>query len=116
MVWAWSTSPFEVGKTSDTDFWYLIQSTIVQLVNLAIMGISVWKDSVGFSKETLVCVWALIGVAGLFTVVSLIVYPFCATDWSSLLAFSGNAAQAFVVLLLLGKRTPERLPVGSKNK
>ena len=101
----------ETGKTSDADFWYNISSSIFTIMANFAMIIQLTQGSRLSKQYMYVWIWFSVGV--LCAVVSVTIYPFCNTAWSSLLSFfatvSGFGATLSVAMTVANPRSDEPL-------
>jgi CDP-diglyceride synthetase len=101
----------ETGTTSDADFWYNISSSIFTIMANFAMIIQLTQGSRLSKQYMYVWIWFSVGV--LCAVVSVTIYPFCNTAWSSLLSFfatvSGFGATLSVAMTVANPRSDEPL-------
>jgi hypothetical protein len=87
-------SPHLQGTTNDADFWFLIQSTIVQLLGLVVSAL-IERKSGGLPKWR----WALpTAIAGACSIIAIPLYLVVPTEWSSFLSLVAGATQSFMIL------------------
>jgi hypothetical protein len=80
----------ETGTTSDADFWLNISSSIFTIMANSVMIIQLTEGS-RFSKRYMyVWIWFFLGI--LCASISVAIYPFCNTAWSSLMSFFATIA------------------------
>ncbi|CAK7217483.1 hypothetical protein SCUCBS95973_003168 [Sporothrix curviconia] len=93
---SYNYSTHERGAWRDADFWALVQQAITQLIGLAI-------TMVPLAKNPSVPPWAWQAPSlfiGLLTAVSIPLYLFAPTEWSSFTMLVGGAIQTFLTLQL----------------
>ncbi|KAJ5895613.1 hypothetical protein N7495_007304 [Penicillium taxi] len=98
------------GSIQDADFWYLIQSSIMSVLGNLTMVFPLLKKSWFSPAYNTMWISFTLGVA--FSVLSIIIYPFVNTGWSSMLAFFGSIASAASVLIITqaaGKEIPRKM-------
>ncbi|KAJ5449458.1 uncharacterized protein N7458_005907 [Penicillium daleae] len=88
----------EPGSVQDADFWYLIQSSIMSVLGNLTMVIPLLKKSWFSPAYSMMWMFFALGVA--FAAISIIIYPFANTGWSSMVAFFGSIASAASVLVM----------------
>jgi uncharacterized membrane protein YhaH (DUF805 family) len=86
------------GSTGDADFWYLIQSSIMSILGNLIMVIPLLKKSWFSPAYSTMWIFFTLGVT--FAVISILIYPFVNTGWSSMVAFFGSIASVASVLVM----------------
>jgi hypothetical protein len=87
-------SPHKKGTTKDADFWFLAQSSTMQLLGIVVTALLEWRDG-------RISVTAWIGpatVAGICSVSAIPTYLILPTEWSSLLGAIAGGIQTFLVL------------------
>jgi hypothetical protein len=101
MYLAWSHSDYSAGPGSakDADFWWLVQSTIMQVLGLLTLSVPIWQGS-KLPSQNWFWTWLFIGIASLATIVAVPLYLYAPVAYSSTLVFVATACQAFVVLQL----------------
>ena len=82
---AYRYSSHEPGTLKDADFWFLLQSSCMQLLNLATTLISMYKDT-NIHKATRQWMFATTVLGMLTTVSAMAIYVRLPTEWSSMLA------------------------------
>ncbi|OQE09123.1 hypothetical protein PENVUL_c007G09307 [Penicillium vulpinum] len=86
------------GSVQDADFWYLIQSSIMSVLGNLTMVIPLMKKSWFSPAYNTMWIFFFLGVT--FAIISIVIYPFLNTGWSSMLAFFGSIASAASVLVM----------------
>ena len=97
----WQYSPHTTGSTSDFDFWFLTQSSLVQLAALlpVIVPLLTKRKSAGHvQRQVRWWTWVFAGSSAVCLALAPILYVNVATEYSCLVAFAGAVAQTFVVL------------------
>jgi hypothetical protein len=84
------------GTTSDADFWFLIQATLMQIVGLAISALLEWRRG-GLPKWRWCLPTAIAGASSMMAVPLYLVVP---KEWSSFLSLVAGATQSFMTLQL----------------
>lgn len=80
----------EVGSVSDADFWFNASSSIFTIMTNFVMIVQLAGGSRFSAQYAHTWIWFSVGV--LCAIVSVAIYPFCNTGWSSLLSFSATVA------------------------
>ena len=101
----------ETGTASDADFWYNISSSIFTIMANFVMIIQLTQGS-RFSKQYMyVWIWFILGIV--CAIVSVAIYPFCNTAWSSIMSFfatiAGFGATLSVAMTVARPRSDEPL-------
>lgn len=86
-------SPHRQGSINDPDFWFLVQSSIVQLLGLVVSARLEWKN-VNLSKWRWVLPTVIAGVCSIMAIPCYLVAP---TEWSSFLSLVAGSTQSFMV-------------------
>lgn len=86
------------GSTEDADFWYLIQSSIMSVLGNLIMVVPLMKKS--WLSPAYSMMWLFFSLGLVLAAVSIAIYPFCNTGWSSMAAFFGSIASVSSVLVM----------------
>ncbi|KAH6626575.1 hypothetical protein B0J18DRAFT_425155 [Chaetomium sp. MPI-SDFR-AT-0129] len=89
-------SPHKPGTPEDADFWFLLQSCVSQFFGLAWLAIPLWHNPHVPRRSWI----AMVGVAAVCTVVAAPLYLYVPTEWSTFVASTGGAIQAFLSLQL----------------
>jgi len=97
-AFALSMQDAAVGSTSDADFWYLIQSSIMAVMGNIIMVVPLLKKS--WFSPAYGLMWAFFALGLVFAVISVILYPLVNPGWSSMVAFFASIASAASVLIM----------------
>lgn len=97
---AWQYSPRKPGTIYDADFWFLVQSSMMQLVGLLTIILPLALSG-RLPFRQWFWTWLLVGVSFSFSVAPIPVYLYFPTEWSATVGFLGSAAQAFVTLQAL---------------
>lgn len=87
-----------VGSTADADFWYLIQSNIMAVLGSFVMVIPLFRES--WFSPAYSLMWTFVTLGFVFSVVSIVIYPFFNTGWSALVAFLGSIMSASSVMVM----------------
>lgn len=105
---AWQYSPREPGSTTDSDYWFLIQGSLMQGVGLMTIILPLAaKGALRFRPWF--WMWMLIFISTACAIVSVVLYDRVPTEWSATIAFLGSAAQAFVTLQAMLLEGPEKV-------
>ncbi|GAB7333345.1 hypothetical protein MBLNU13_g04967t2 [Cladosporium sp. NU13] len=80
----------ETGTTSDADFWYNISSSIFTIMANFVMIVQLTQGSRLSKQYIYVWIWFSVGI--ICAIISVTIYPFCNTAWSSLLSFFATIA------------------------
>ncbi|KAH8801746.1 hypothetical protein F5884DRAFT_526387 [Xylogone sp. PMI_703] len=96
-VIAWTRSPHRPGSRSDPDFWFLIQSSILQVVSLITIVVSLQTRSRS-PRQPWFWTWGFVVMSLICAVAAIPLYLFVPTEWSATVSFAGGVSQAFVVL------------------
>jgi hypothetical protein len=99
MYLAWSHSDYIAGSAKDADFWWLVQSTIMQVLGLLTLSVPIWQGS-KLPSQNWFWTWLFIGIAALATILAIPLYLYAPVAYSSTLVFLATASQSFVVLQL----------------
>ncbi|KAI4199778.1 MAG: hypothetical protein LQ350_004405 [Teloschistes chrysophthalmus] len=93
---AYQFSPHTRGTPQDSDFWFLVQSSVSQSIGLLIAALGLWK-----LKSTPLWVWLSPTVmAAICNMLTMPLYLFAPTEWSSFCAVVAGAIQSFMILQL----------------
>jgi hypothetical protein len=96
LAYAWNYSDHQPGTWVEEDFFFLLQSSIMQIFGLAVTGITLSR-----SKSVPVVAWALPSIFAMATtLVSPVLYCFVPKWWSSFCTIVAGSIQAFMVLQL----------------
>lgn len=80
----------ERGTTSDADFWLNISSSIFTIMANFVMIIQLTEGSRFSTRYMYVWIWFFLGIV--CAIISVAIYPFCNTAWSSLMSFFATIA------------------------
>ncbi|ORY15962.1 hypothetical protein BCR34DRAFT_143714 [Clohesyomyces aquaticus] len=87
-------SPHLQGSTHDADFWFLIQTTTMQLLGLGASALLGWN-----SGDIPKWRWALpTGIAGACSITAIPIYLVVPTEWSTFLSLVAGGTQSFLLL------------------
>jgi hypothetical protein len=90
-------SSHESGQVSDADFWFLLQSSLMQIAlsSPVIMSVLAAKGNLNQARW-----WTLVFMVSSIacSLVAPFLYVYIPTEYASVTAFAGSAAQAFIVL------------------
>lgn len=93
-----SAQSHENGSTNDSDFYYLMQGSIMSVLGNFATALPLLQST--RISGTSYFFWAF-SAMGLFSaVLSVAIYPFANTGWSSVVSFIGTVASAASVLVL----------------
>jgi hypothetical protein len=99
----------ETGTTSDADFWYNISSSIFTIMANFVMITQLTQGSRLSNRYMYVWIWFALGIV--CAIISVAIYPFCNTAWSSLLSFfatiAGFGATLSVAMTVANPRSDE---------
>ena len=100
----------ETGTTSDAGLWYNISSSIFTIMANFVMIIQLTQGS-RLSKQYM-CVWIWFILDIVCAIISVAIYPFCNTAWSSLMSFfatiAGFGATLSVAMTVASPRSDEQ--------
>jgi len=88
----------ETGSTGDADFWYLVQSSIMSVLGNLISVVPLVKGSWFSPAYNVMWLFFIIGLAS--SAVSIGIYPFLNTGWSSAASFLGSIFSVASVLVM----------------
>lgn len=101
----------ETGTTSDADFWYNISSSIFTIMANFVMIIQLTQGSRLSKQYMYVWIWFILGIV--CAIISVAIYPFCNTAWSSIMSFfatiAGFGATLSVAMTVASPRSGEPL-------
>ncbi|KAL8660014.1 MAG: hypothetical protein Q9202_006840 [Teloschistes flavicans] len=93
---AYQYSPHTAGTREDSDFWFLVQSSVSQSIGLLISALGLWK-----LKSTPLWVWLPpTTIAAVCDILAMPLYLFAPTEWSYFCVMVAGAIQSFMVLQL----------------
>ncbi|KAG8158416.1 hypothetical protein KVR01_011538 [Diaporthe batatas] len=110
-----STQRHEIGATSDSDFYYLIQSSIMSVLGNFATALPLLQS--GPTSGPSIFFWVF-SAMGLFSaVLAVVIYPLATTGWSSVVSFIGNVASAASLLVLTVATAREQMsaPISRSN-
>ena len=88
----------EIGSINDADFWYLVQSSIMSVLGNLIAVVPLLKKSWFSAAYTMM--WMFFGMGLTFAGISILIYPFFNTGWSSMVSFFASIASVASVLVM----------------
>ncbi|KAI0012691.1 hypothetical protein F4779DRAFT_567599 [Xylariaceae sp. FL0662B] len=88
----------EAGSIHDADFWYLCQSNVMSVLGSLVTAMPLLRRY-GYERAHLIF-WLFFTAAVLLALLSVILYPYCNTGWSALVAFLSSVASASSTLAL----------------
>ncbi len=97
---AWQRSPGHPGTVSDADFWFLVQSSMMQIVGLVTIILPLAMDG-RLRFRTWFWTWLLVGLSFACSIAPIPAYLYWPTEWSATIGYLGSAAQTFVTLQAL---------------
>ncbi|KAM6513245.1 hypothetical protein FALCPG4_015695 [Fusarium falciforme] len=93
----WNLSPHEPGRRDDPDFWFLLQSSLMQLASMVpIIFCLLVADST--SLQPRLWSWVFLGSGILFALLAPLLYLVVPTELSAMISFCGSVAQVLIVL------------------
>jgi hypothetical protein len=110
---AWQRSEYKPGSFSDSDFWWLVQSSAMGLLALLTLSVPIWEGS-KLPSQNWFWTWTFIIIAAISTVSAVPLYILAPVAYSSSLVFVATVAQAFVVLQLALAASVVMKPVKGK--
>jgi len=93
----WDASPHEPGTTGDADFWFLLQSSLMQLAG-SVPIITALAFDPNMSLQPRIWSWFFLGTSLIFSTLAPLLYCALPTEYSAVLSFVGSVMQAFIVL------------------
>ncbi|KAF2198827.1 hypothetical protein GQ43DRAFT_474196 [Delitschia confertaspora ATCC 74209] len=97
---AWQYSPHEPNTPKDPNFWFHVESCMIQLIGLATIVLPlVWKERIHLKRW--MWTWLLVVVGVVYGVGQIPMYLYLPTEWSATMAFVESAAKSFVTLQAL---------------
>lgn len=109
-----SAQSHENGTTNDADFYYLMQSSIMSVLGNFAAALPLLQSA----RISGPCYffWAFSAMGLLSAVLSVVIYPYTNTGWSSVVSFVGSVASAASVLVLTVATAREQMiGPGSRN-
>ncbi|KAK6538400.1 hypothetical protein TWF694_011277 [Orbilia ellipsospora] len=97
---AWQYSSRQAGTIYDADFWFLVQSCMMQLIGLFTIILPLALAG-KLQIRQWVWTWVLFGIGIACGIAPIPMYLRWPTEWSATVAFLGSAAQAFITLQAL---------------
>jgi len=97
---AWQYSPRQPGTIYDTDFWFLVQSSMMQFIGLLTVIVPLALSGT-LRIQKWFWTWLLFGISFSCSIAPIPVYLYFPKEWSVTIAFLGSAAQTFVTLQAL---------------
>jgi len=94
----WTASDHQVGKV-DSNFWFLIPSTLIQIIGVFVVGRSLWQHS-SFNTAW-AWVWVWLAITSLSSIASVVFYVTLPAEWSSFAAYLAAAAQSLLSVQLM---------------
>src|SRR5271163_3428202 len=88
----------EVGSTSDADFWYLIQGSVMSVLGNLILVVPLLKKS--WLSPAYSMMWLFFGLGLASAIISICIYPFLNPGWSAIGSFLGSIASTVSALVL----------------
>ena len=107
LVQGWQLSTHETGKSSDPDYWFLWQSSIMQCVSALPMIVGFLTDPVQ-NLQVRWWIWVLLCTSLVCAFAAPLSYTATRTELNAMITFVGCAAQAFVVLEAMFVTEPVR--------
>ncbi|KAL1874447.1 hypothetical protein Daus18300_003465 [Diaporthe australafricana] len=102
-----SAQSHENGKTNDSDFYYLMQSSIMSVLGNFATALPLLQSA--RISGPLHYFWAFSAIGLFSAVLSVVIYPLTNTGWSSVVSFVGTVASAASVLALTVATARERM-------
>lgn len=93
-----SAQSHENGTTSDSDFYYLMQSSIMSVLGNFATALPLLQSARVSEPSYLFFAFSAMGLFS--AVLSVVIYPFTNPGWSSVVSFVGTVASAASVLVL----------------
>ena len=93
----WQYSSHRPGNITDADFWFLLQSCLMQFATFVPILLPLWRHARGLDEYRFWC-WFFIVSSTACYLSAPFLYVFYPTEYSAVVAFAGSVAQAFVVL------------------
>ncbi|KAB8342798.1 hypothetical protein FH972_022396 [Carpinus fangiana] len=95
----WQHSTHGHGTTQDSDFWFLVQSSIMQFLGTLTVAIPTHLDTNLFGTARWFT-WIALCLTSMCSIVAPVLYLHLPTEWSQLVSIMGGSIQAFVTLQL----------------
>ncbi|KAI8714915.1 hypothetical protein NCS52_00997900 [Fusarium sp. LHS14.1] len=93
----WVLSPHEIGKSEDSDFWFLLQSSLMQVASMVPIVFSL-LDADSPSLQSRLWSWIFLVSGMIFSFLAPLLYLVVLTEYSAVIAFCGSVAQVLIVL------------------
>lgn len=93
----WYCSDRKPGTPQDADFWFLIQTCVMQILGLFTVAIPIWRGKTP-TKLAGFFTWTSIGIGVLFSSCAPYLYTKIPTPWAVSLTVLSGAVQAVVTL------------------
>lgn len=110
MTKGWVLSTEQLGTTAEADFWFLLQSSLLQIAGMVPIFFSFLQDSnIAFQSRLWSWVFLAAGIA--LQIIAPILYSLAPKKWSAVLVFLGNVMQVFLILeamVLVRRKSPRR--------
>ena len=86
-----------IGSVKDADFWFLVQSSILQIAGMApvLHSLAIAKDS---PLQPRIWSWICLGINFILCVIAPIIYLVTPTEYSGVIACFGSVAQVCMIL------------------
>ena len=100
-------SPHESGSRDDSDFWFLLQSSLMQLASMVPIIFSLLATH-STSLQPRLLSWVFLGSGIVFAILAPLLYLVTPTELSAIISFCGSVAQVLIVLeaMFLTGRVP----------
>lgn len=108
-----SAQSHENGKTNESDFYYLFQSSIMSVLGNFATALPLLQSA--RISETPHYFWVFSATELFSAVLSVVIYPLTNTGWSSVVSFVGTVASGASVLVLTVATARERM-IGPKSR
>jgi drug/metabolite transporter (DMT)-like permease len=111
----WTHSPHVPGTKDDADFYFLIQTSLMQLLGLLTLTLPLLVR-LRHPSQPWYWTWFFVGASFACSVAATVLYLYIPTEWSFTVSFLASAAQVFVILqtVFLVDRPPP--PRAAKDK
>ncbi|KAI9730995.1 MAG: hypothetical protein M1834_005456 [Cirrosporium novae-zelandiae] len=110
----WQYSGHAPGTNKEANFWFLVQSFMMQALALGTMTLPIWQGANPHGQDRF-WIWAWVIAAAVCTGLELPLYLYTPTEYSSLAAFAAAIAQAFVAIHVSLAATPKNEAQKQKN-
>ncbi|KAH8803596.1 hypothetical protein F5884DRAFT_510209 [Xylogone sp. PMI_703] len=98
-LFAWQRSDDKPGSPNDADFYWLLQSSIMQLLGIFTLCVPINQNE-KIPSQIKWWTWLFVAIAATSTAAAVLLYVLVPVGYSSILTFVANCAQALVVLQL----------------